>query len=124
MENLQNEKELVKLKQDAFYKASLIKDGTFMTGNLHEDFVFTSPRAVVLNKRSYTNDFVLNVAVQLEVFESVEETIVIAGTTAISSGIVQARFKNKGMMAARFTMTFVYYNQDWQIIAMQETLIP
>ena len=60
MKNIQTERNLVKLKQDAFYNASLTKDASFMAANLHEDFVFTSPRAVVLNKQSYTNDLVLN----------------------------------------------------------------
>jgi len=124
MKNIQTERNLVKLKQDAFYNASLTKDASFMTTNLHEDFVFTSPRAVVLNKQSYTNDLVLNPAVKLDVFESIEEKIVIAETVAISSGITHAKFKDKDLFAVRVTMTFVYSNQDWQLIAFQETFIP
>lgn len=121
---MQTERNLIKLKQDAFYNASLIKDGTFMDTNLHDDFVFTSPRAVVLNKQSYTNDFVLNPTVQMDIFKSVEEKIVVVGTVAICSGITHAKFKDKDVFTVRVTMTFIFNNDDWQLIAFQETFVP
>ena len=95
-----------------------------MTEGLHDSFVFTSPRAVLLNKRSYTDDFVLNTGVQLEIFESIEEEIAVVGTTAISTGIVHAKFKDKDLFKIRVTMTFVYNNSNWQLLAFQETFIP
>jgi len=94
-----------------------------MVDNLHDEFVFTSPRAVVMNKQSFINDFVSNPDVHLEIFESLEENIRVVGTTAISTGIVQARFQKKDVFKVRVTLIFVY-NEDWKILAFQETFIP
>jgi len=123
MENLQNDQPGILIKQNAFYKSSLNKDREFMVDNLHDEFVFTSPRAVVMNKQSFINDFVSNPDVHLEIFESLEENIRVVGTTAISTGIVQARFQKKDVFKVRVTLIFVY-NEDWKILAFQETFIP
>ena len=120
MENLQNEKNIKQL-QDAFLKAALQKDGVFLAHNLQAYFTFVSPKAVVLNKQAFINDFALNPAVQLDIFECVEQEIHIVGMTAISSGIIHAKFKDKGLLKIRAIITFVIDQSGWQILSMQET---
>ena len=54
--------------EQALLTAALQKNGSFMDENLHEEFIFTSPRAVVLFKEGFTRDFVLNPDIKFEVF--------------------------------------------------------
>ena len=121
MANLQ---ENVKRLQDQFYQAIIAKDGSFVMNVLHKDFVFTSPRAVVLKKESFVNDFVLNPSVIMDIFESKEEHISLGENVAICTGITQAKFKDKDGFLVRVTLVFVNTNLNWQLIAFQETFIP
>src|SRR5262249_7297210 len=111
-------------QQDAFFRASVTKDGVFMGNILHDEFVFISPRAAVMNKRSFTVDFVENPAIQLEVFETVETASSVVGSTAVVSGIARARFKDKDPFTVRTSMCFVFAEKGWRILSFQETFIP
>lgn len=124
MDHLQTRKEQVRSTLDGFFHASVIKDGAFMAEHLHDDFVFISPKAIELRKQPFTSDFVLNPAVQLEVFAPEEQQISIVGDTALSAGIVQAKFKNGPLVKVRFSMTLVCQQTHWKLLAMQETLLP
>lgn len=124
MENLENLKRLIRQSQDKFLAASLRKDASYVKDYLHEEFVFTSPRAVLMNKQSFINDFVSNVDVHLEVFEIIEENTSIIDKTAVSTGIIKAKFKGKELFNVRMTTVLININDNWLMLAFQETIIP
>jgi len=96
-----------------------------MPEHLHQEFIFTSPRAVVLHKDAFIKDLVINPAVQLEVLEIVkEEKVVACGTAAVLSGTAKGKFKDKDQFWVRITSTFVYNGSRWELLALQETFIP
>lgn len=124
MDYLQEKKDQVKLLNDQFYQATIAKDGNFIINLLHKDFVFTSPRAIVLKKESFVNDFVLNPSVMMDVFELEENHISLDENVAICTGVTKAKFKDKDGFLVRVTLVFIYKNFNWQLIAFQETFIP
>lgn len=124
MNSLKDQTNEVKCLQDQFYQANIAKDSNFMLNTLHDDFVFTSPRAVVLKKEAFVNDFVLNPSVMMDIFEPEEDNISVIENVAICTGITKAKFKDKDPFLVRVTLVFIHSNLKWQLIAFQETFIP
>jgi hypothetical protein len=124
MESLQTREAQVRSTLDGFFQASVAKNGAFMTEHLHDEFVFISPKSIELRKKPFTNDFVLNPAVHLEVFEPQEQQISIVGDTALAAGVAQAKFKDAPLFKVRTTMTFVHLDAGWKLLGMQETYLP
>ncbi|MBS1690225.1 MAG: nuclear transport factor 2 family protein, partial [Bacteroidetes bacterium] len=92
------------------------KNGDFMPDNLHHEFIFTSPRAVVLHKDAFINDLVINPAVQLEIFEIIEEEkVVVCGTAAVLTGTAKGKFKGKDQFLVRITSAFAYTGSHWEL---------
>ena len=124
METTVNSRQIARQRQDAFFRATLDKDSAYMNANLHEDFVFISPRAVVMRKPAFIADFIGNAAVQMDIFAPVESVTTLADATAVFSGVANAKFRDKDPFKVYYSMTFVYQGADWQLLAMQETFIP
>jgi hypothetical protein len=57
-------------------------------------------------------------------FAPTESSPVITGTTAITYGSADAQFRDKPSFKVKFTMTFVYEQTAWKVLAMQETFVP
>jgi hypothetical protein len=110
--------------QKAFLKAALEKNGDFIEENVQKDFIFTSPRTVVLNKEGFIKTFVLNPDIRFEVFQSSDEKVVIAGDTGVVNCLVQARPANQADLWERVTFTFVNEAGGWMILTMHATFIP
>ena len=125
MELVQTQKAQVSSILDAFFQAAVAKDGAFMTENLHDEFIFISPKAIELRKQPFTNDFVLNPAVHLEIFEPAEtHQTSIVGDTALSFGVLLAKFKEGQPFKVKVSIILVHQDAGWQLLAMQETYIP
>ena len=124
MEQIANNKQIDQQRQDAFFHATLDKDSAYMNANLHDDFVFISPRAVVMRKPAFLADFIGNAAVQMDIFAPVESVTTLADSTAVFSGIADAKFRDKDPFKVYYSMTFVHHGADWKLLAMQETFIP
>src|SRR5579863_1655754 len=110
------DEEQVRLSGDAFFEASVTKDGKVMGERLHENFVFISPKAIELRRGPFINNFVLNPGVILEVFEPTEQQISIVGDTALAVGLVKAKFKDNPLFNVRFSMTYVRQDGDWKLL--------
>ena len=124
MEQIANNKQIDQQRQDAFFRATLDKDSAYMNANLHDDFVFISPRAVVMRKPAFLTDFIGNAAIQMDVFSPAESSTTLVGATAVFSGIADAKFRDKDPFKVYYSMTFVHQEADWKLLAMQETFIP
>jgi len=123
MENISDQPKVITALTKAFMKASLEKNNEYMVAHLHEQFIFTTPRGVLLDKQSFSTNFVLNEGVRLELFELSEEKVFIVNSTAVLNGIIQIRFKGAEDQFERMTVTFVHDNNEWLMLAMQGTFI-
>jgi hypothetical protein len=122
-ENVINQQS-IQQRQDNFFRAVMAKDSTYLSAYLHEGFVFISPRAVVLSKPAFIEDFIRNASVQMDIFYAVESLFAVVGTTAVSRGIADAKFRDKDVFKVYYCMTFVLEGTEWKLLAMQETFIP
>ena len=95
-----------------------------MDENLHEEFIFTSPRAVVLLKEGFTRDFVLNPDITFEVFNLSEAKVAITGKTAVVNCLVHVRPVGKADFWERVTFTLAMEGNKWLTLAMHATFIP
>ena len=69
---------------NAFLKASITKDVAFMEENLHDDFLFTTPRGTLFDFNSFFSGFLENPAISIEVFELVSHRVnLIAGIALV-----------------------------------------
>ncbi|MDN5285749.1 MAG: hypothetical protein JWR38_2023 [Mucilaginibacter sp.] len=109
--------------QKIFLKAAMDKNSSFMTDNLHTEFIFTSPRAVILNKEGFTNDFVLNPNIKFEIFELTDEKAIIIDNTAIVYGLVQAKPVGQADLWERVTFALIKEDDKWLILTMNATFI-
>jgi|GEM_PF-1574355 len=124
-DNLQATELTISLLHKNLLNAICAKNGDYMPEHLHQEFIFTSPKAVVLHKDAFIKDLVINPAVQLEVLEIVEEEkVVVCGPAAVLSGTAKGKFKDKDQFLVRITSTFVYNGSRWELLALQETFIP
>lgn len=123
MENEQQTTTIIDL-QKAFLTAALEKNDFFIADNLHPEFIFTSPRAVVLNKEKFINNFVLNPDIKFEIFQLSEEKVVIINHTAILHCLVQVKPVDKDDFWERVTFTLVKEDGKWLILVMHATFIP
>ncbi|XZF14020.1 DUF4440 domain-containing protein [Chitinophagaceae bacterium MMS25-I14] len=121
--NTQTNHEIVNLQKDLL-KAALEKEPGFMEENLHSEFVFTSPRAMVLNKETFIQNFVLNPAVQFDVFQLTEAKTITMDHTAILHCLVQVKPVGQPEFWERVSFTLVQEADKWQTISMNATFVP
>jgi len=121
--SIQMNLEVVNLQKELL-KAALEKDGAFMDKNLHQEFIFTSPRAVVLNKKTFITNFVLNPDIRFEIFQLSDEKTVIIGHTAILYCLVQVKPVGQADFWEKVTFTSVQEDGRWLTLAMHATFIP
>jgi hypothetical protein len=114
----------VKDLQKAFLQAVLEKDAAFMQNNVHENFVFSSPRAAVLNKEGFIKHFALNPDLGFDIFHSSEEQVIIIDHTGVVNCLLQVRPLAQKEFWERVTFTFVSDGQQWWILAMHATFLP
>jgi len=74
----------------------------------------------VLRKPAFIADFIGNAAVQMDTFCSIESETTLVGATAVSSGVANAKFRDKDPFKVYYSMTFVYQGADWKLLAMQK----
>jgi hypothetical protein len=110
--------------QKAFLKAAMEKNDVFIEEKVHKDFIFTSPRTVVLDKEGFIKNFVQNPGIRFKVFQSSDEKVVIAGKTGVVNCLVQARPSDQADLWERVTFTFVNEGGSWAILTMHATFIP
>ena len=110
--------------QKELLKAALEKNGAFMEENLHTEFIFTSPRAVVLNKESFIKNFVLNPDIKFEIFQLSDEKVVIADHTAILHCLVQVKPVGQVDFWERVSFTLIQKAGKWVTISMNATFVP
>jgi hypothetical protein len=124
MENYEQEVTEVISLQKAFLKAAREKNDSFMHEKLHPQFIFTSPRAVILNKDSFTKNFVLNPDVKLEVFQLMNENVVIIGDTGLLHCLVQVKVAGQEDFWEIITFTLIKEGGNWLNLAMHATFRP
>jgi hypothetical protein len=124
MENdLQQTAAIVQLHTELL-SAALNKNGAFMHEHLHHEFIFTSPRAVVLNKDGFINRFVLNPDIKFDIFRLTDEQVIVAGNTGILYCQVQVKPVAQPEFWEKVTFTSVKESNKWLIITMHATFIP
>jgi len=110
--------------QKSLLQAMLEKDDQFIDENLHEEFFFTSPRAVTLNKNAFIKTFAFNPDMNLEIFQLSDEKLVAIGRTALLHGVVQVKFANQAEFLERVTFALVKVADRWLTLSMNATFIP
>ena len=121
--NTQTNHEIVAL-QKALLQAALEKKQGFMDEYLHPEFVFTSPRAVVLTKETFIKNFVLNPDIRFDIFELTEEKTVTLDDTAVLHCLVQVRPAGQAEFWERVSFTLVQEAGKWQTLSMNATFVP
>ncbi len=121
MKNTQNQTHEVIGHVNAFMKASIEKDMTFMKENLHADFPFTTPRGTLFNKSSFLSDFVSNPAFMIEVFELLEQKVILIDKIAVLNGIIKIRFKGQEEQYERTTVLLILKEDKGMILNIQGT---
>jgi hypothetical protein len=121
MKNTQNQTHEVIDHVNAFMKASIEKDMTFMKENLHADFLFTTPRGTLFNKSSFLSDFVSNPAFMIEVFELLEQKVILIDKIAVLNGIIKIRFKGQEEQYERTTVLLILKEDKGMILNIQGT---
>jgi len=124
MENYEQQVTEVTSLQKAFLKAAREKNDSFMHEKLHPQFIFTSPRAVILNKDGFTEKFVLNPDVKLEVFQLMNENVVIIGNTGLLHCLVQVKVAGQEEFWEIITFTLIKEGGNWLNLAMHATFRP
>jgi hypothetical protein len=109
--------------QKAFFRAVQEKNLSFTKENIHEGFIFTSPRAIVLNKESFINNFVLNSDLLFDIFQSSDEQVVIAGNAGLVNCLVQVKLADQADFWERVTFALVNERSKWLILSMHATFI-
>lgn len=121
--NLTLEKEFI-ISQKTFFEALLNKNASFMNENLHEDFIFTSPRAVILNKEGFIQNFCFNLNLTFEVFQSSDENAIIIDSTSILYCLVQVKISEQTEFWERITFALIKKDDKWLTLTMTATFVP
>jgi hypothetical protein len=109
--------------QKSFFRAVQEKHLPFTKENTHEGFIFTSPRAIVLNKEGFINHFILNPDLTFDIFQSSDEQVVIAGNAAVVNCLVQVKLSDQADFWERVTFALINERSKWLILAMHATFI-
>jgi len=109
---------------DVFFEALRNKNAEVSNQLLHDAFVFTSPRGVVMNKGSFVGDFIEVPSIQFDYVKLEEQHSVTISETGMCTGKLAVKFKDKDDMKLRFTLVFVSRATKWQVLAFHETLVP
>ncbi len=92
-----------------------------MEQNLHEDFLFTTPRGTLFNKNSFLSDFVSNPKFTLQLFELLQQKVILIDKIAIINGIIKIRFKGQEEQYERMTVVLILKEDKGMIVNIQGT---
>ena len=109
--------------QKAFFLALQKKDLPSIKENIQDGFIFTSPRALVLTKEKFINQFFLNPDLKFELFQSSDEKLLIVGNAAVVNCHVDVKLADQTAFSERMTISLVHHRNQWLLIAMHATFI-
>lgn len=121
MKNIRDQSNEAITDVNAFIKASIEKDMGFMEQNLHEDFLFTTPRGTLFTKESFLSDFVSNTKFTVELFELLQQKVVLIDKIAVLNGIIKIRFKGQEEQYERMTVVLIIKEDKGMIVNIQGT---
>lgn len=121
MKSIQDQSNEAVTHVNTFIKASIEKDMGFMEQNLHEDFLFTTPRGTLFNKNSFLSDFVSNPKFTLQLFELLQQKVILIDKIAIINGIIKIRFKGQEEQYERMTVVLILKEDKGMIVNIQGT---
>lgn len=107
----------------AFFLAMKKKDLASIKENIQDGFIFTSPRAHVLTKEKFINQFFLNPDLKFDLFQSSDEKLLIVGNAAVVNCLVEVKLADQTPFAERMTFSLVNQRNKWLIMAMHATFI-
>lgn len=121
MKNIRDQSNEAITHVNTFIKASIEKDIGFMEQNLHEDFLFTTPRGTLFNKNSFLSDFVSNPKFMIELFELLQQKVILIDKIAVLNGIIKIRFKGQEEQYERMTVVLILKEDEGMIVNIQGT---
>jgi hypothetical protein len=110
--------------QKILLQAIVDKNASLIQEKVHEQFIFTSPRAVVLNKENFVQYFTSNPEMKFEIFQLSDEHIVIIDNIAILHCLVQVKLINQPDFWERVTFTLINQIDTWLTLTMNATFVP
>lgn len=125
--NMQSEKEQVLQIHKKIYAAIANKKDTQLQEMLNAEFIFTSANADVWDKEKFLKGFVMHPAIDLPLFVTSEENIIIIDNTAICIALAHINIKRGDQpvreLWERVTETYVKQLGQWKLLAIQATFV-
>jgi ketosteroid isomerase-like protein len=122
----EKEKEQVLQVHRQIFNAIAKKTEAPVANNLHDAFLFTSANADVQAKDAFIKGFVMNPAIQLPVFVSSDENVMVIDNTAIITAVAHINIVRPNETVVRdlwerITGTYIKQGNHWKLLALQAT---